>query len=125
MRQLSISQIISIHPREPLYTHPLLWTARHLGFLSCEFFNDGTIPVVPVPASPKEQPNADILPTPTTLPTNYPPAPGSALEPDDEWRRYFANLRSDTNAARSLATCRNSIAKQRALSQLLGLEPCR
>ncbi|KAK0655453.1 hypothetical protein B0T16DRAFT_12554 [Cercophora newfieldiana] len=127
MRQLSISQIISTHPRERLYTHPLVWTARHLGLLSCEFFNDGTITLIPpnVPASPQEQPNTNVLPAPTTLPTkNYPSAPNNVLDLDNEWRHYFMQLRSDTNAARSLATCRNSISKQRALSQLLGLEPC-
>ena len=126
MRQLSISQIISTHSRERLYTHPLVWTARHLGLLSCEFFNDGTITVVPlippnVPGLPQEQP----LPAPITLPTNYQSAPDNVLNPDNEWRHYFTKLCSDTNAAYSLATCRNSIAKQRALSQLLGLGPCR
>ncbi|KAK5657164.1 hypothetical protein OQA88_3221 [Cercophora sp. LCS_1] len=130
MRQLSISQIISIHPREPLYTHPLVWTARHIDLLSCEFFDDGTIAIVPlvppiVPEPPQEQPNPNILPTSTTLPTNYPSAPDNALNLDDEWPRCFANLRGDTSAAHSLATCRNSISKQRALSQLLGLVPCR
>ncbi len=113
MRQLSVSQIISTHPRERLYTHPLVWTARHLGLLSCEFFNDGTItvvvPLIPpnVPGSPQEQPNTNVvvLPAPTTLPTNYPSAPDNVLDPDDnEWRHYFVKLRSDTNAAHSLAT---------------------
>jgi hypothetical protein len=130
MHQLSISQIISLHPRERLYTHPLVWTARHLGLLSCTFINDGTITAVPlvslpVLGSPEETPNTDILPTPTTLLTKHPSSPNTALDLDDEWQRYFAYLRSDTHAACILATCSSSISKQRALSHLLGLEPCR
>jgi hypothetical protein len=113
MHRLSISQIISTHPRERLFTHPLIWTERQISLLSCEFFDDGTIAVPPsVPGSPREQ----LADTEASRPL----APDSAPDPDDELRRYLAVLNSDTHTACFFAKCKNSDSKQRALSRLLG-----
>jgi len=35
---LPISRILSSHPRERLYVHPLTWTQRHLELLGCRFY---------------------------------------------------------------------------------------
>ncbi|KAL8407621.1 hypothetical protein RB594_006447 [Gaeumannomyces avenae] len=60
---LSISQLISSHPRERLYVHPICWTARHLALLGCHFVNEGLI----VSTTPKEL-DAAVPSAPTTAP---------------------------------------------------------
>lgn len=40
---LPISRILSSHPRERLFVHPLVWTQRHLDLLGCEFRLSDTV----------------------------------------------------------------------------------
>ena len=130
----SIFQLTSTYPRERLFVHPLIWTARHLDLLHCQFTDGGTITIASPPpyvtqhdlTTRQEQPNIDALSTlatPATL-----PSPGSM--PADggmsELQRYHASLNSEFNLARRLARSRDPIVKQRALSELLGgLKCCR
>jgi len=91
----------------------LIWTERQFSLLTCEFLDDGTIAVPhSVPGSPREQPADTDVPRPL--------APDSTLDPDDELRRYFAFLDSDTHISCLFSECKNSDGKQRALSRLLG-----
>ncbi|KAK3694151.1 hypothetical protein B0T22DRAFT_506369 [Podospora appendiculata] len=81
-------------PRERLFVHPLLWTARHLSLLRCQFFDDGVITVPPVtPSSPADTMLAD---------------GGSADEPP-----------GDTSLARALATSSRPGPKGYCLSTLV------
>ncbi|KAK3377676.1 hypothetical protein B0H63DRAFT_222140 [Podospora didyma] len=106
----SISQLITTHPRDRLFVHPLTWTARHLSLLCCRFFDDGVITIAPLP------------PTPTTPPATLPSPPNSVPADDDdagELQRYLADINSDASAARRLAKCTNSTTRGQAISQLL------
>ncbi|KAL8354389.1 hypothetical protein RB601_003995 [Gaeumannomyces tritici] len=71
---LSISQLISSHPRERLYVHPLCWTARHLALLGCHFVNEGLIV-----STPKES-DAVVPSAPTTAPAK-PSSPSEKKQP--------------------------------------------
>ncbi|GAB1316424.1 hypothetical protein MFIFM68171_06634 [Madurella fahalii] len=64
----SISQLMSKYPHERLFVHPLMWTARHISLLGCEFFHDGVITIAPLPSPQPEQPGIDVLPAPATRP---------------------------------------------------------
>jgi hypothetical protein len=119
---LAISQLISTHPRERLFVHPLLWNARHLALLDCEFVNDGIIARLP------QQPDAIVLPTPAAPPATLPSPPDKVPADNShaaELKRYFAFRDSDANAPCMFASGQTSIVKRNALSRLLrglGLE---
>ncbi|KAL8318630.1 hypothetical protein RB597_005756 [Gaeumannomyces tritici] len=74
---LSISQLISSHPRERLYVHPLCWTARHLALLGCHFVNLGLIVSMPkesdavVPSAPTTAPAKPSSPSEEKKPSAY------------------------------------------------------
>ncbi|KAK0723395.1 hypothetical protein B0T26DRAFT_706331 [Lasiosphaeria miniovina] len=86
---LSISELISAHPRVRLFVHPLLWTWQHLSLLGCKFSDNGIL-------SPP--PPTTILPSPTrNQPEQY----------------------SDTNLACALATSKRSHSRWWGLTRLL------
>ena len=117
INSLSISQLIRTQPRERLFVHPLMWTARHLGLLRCNFFHDKAITIAPLPPPPP----------PTTPPATLPSPPDSVPADDDgagELQRYLASINSDASAACRLATCGNAVTKGYAISKLLGELKC-
>lgn len=103
----SIQKLIATHPRERLFVHPLLWTARHLELLGCEFLDRGIITTFPVQQGQSLNPAA---------------APWTPLAaPVSDWlQEYLAHLNSDVRAADFLATSGSTRSKQNALSRLLG-----
>ncbi|KAK3367365.1 hypothetical protein B0T24DRAFT_389259 [Lasiosphaeria ovina] len=112
--KLSISQLIAAHPRERLFIHPLLWTRRHLCLLGCQFFDLGVITIAPSP------------PPPSTPDSVLAISDDGVGDEDDttEAQRYLANLNSDTNVARRLATCQVPVTKGHAMSLLLKQLKC-
>lgn len=100
-RGLSMLQLITTHPRERLFVHPLLWTGRHLDLLRCEFFDGGIIGAQS--AHQAQPPTTGAPPMPST-----PPLHSEGVMPED------------IHAAERLATARDSLSDQEALSRLLG-----
>ncbi|KAK1749611.1 hypothetical protein QBC47DRAFT_418833 [Echria macrotheca] len=112
---LSIAQLLSTHPREQLFVHPLMWTARHLELLRCGFVDGG------------------IIKTPGTSPPPADRAPADDCDDCDDdgddggdnhdeaakLQRYLAYLNGEVLAAQRLAACRGTISKQNALLRLV------
>jgi len=104
---LSVSRLIAAHSRERLFVHPLLWTTRHLSLLRCQFLNLGVLTILAPPPPPLVLGNVSTSDI------------GDGDDAAAKVHRYLANIYSDTNVARRLATSQFPITKGHALSQLL------